>query len=115
MFIPTVLPSVALFAYFSGRAIRKYSKKAQRHVAESNTIVEETLQGIQNVIAFTNELFEINRYREKINEVALIVPSGADKSTIVSLLLNSMNQQVESFSSTAATAGASQLRRCTLL
>ena len=76
MFIPTVLPSVALFAYFSGRAIRKYSKKAQRHVAELNTIVEETLQGIQNVIAFTNELFEINRYRERSNEVALVNQAG---------------------------------------
>ena len=76
MFIPAVLPSVALFAYFSGRAIRKYSKKAQRHVAESNTIVEETLQGIQNVIAFTNELFEINRYRERTNEVALVNQAG---------------------------------------
>jgi ABC-type multidrug transport system fused ATPase/permease subunit len=67
---------VALFAYFSGRAIRKYSKKAQRHVAELNTIVEETLQGIQNVIAFTNELFEINRYRERSNEVALVNQAG---------------------------------------
>ena len=76
MFIPAVLPSVDLFAYFSGRAIRKYSKKAQRHVAELNTIVEETLQGIQNVIAFTNELFEINRYRERSNEVALVNQAG---------------------------------------
>ena len=76
MFMLAVLPSVALFAYFSERAIRKYSKKAQRHVAESNTIVEETLQGIQNVIAFTNELFEINRYRERTNEVALVNQAG---------------------------------------
>jgi ABC-type multidrug transport system fused ATPase/permease subunit len=76
MFMLAVLPSVALFAYFSERAIRKYSKKAQRHVAESNTIVEETLQGIQNVIAFTNELFEINRYRERTNEVALVDQAG---------------------------------------
>jgi ABC-type transport system involved in cytochrome bd biosynthesis fused ATPase/permease subunit len=53
--------------------------------------VEETLQGIQNVKTFTNELFEINRYREKINKVALIVPSRDGKSTIVSLLLNSMS------------------------
>ena len=78
MFIPAVLPSVALFAYFSGRAIRKYSKKAQRHVAELNTIVEETLQGIQNVIAFTNELFEINRYRERTNEAALVDQAGTE-------------------------------------
>lgn len=69
-FMLAILPAVALFAFFSGRAIRKYSKKAQSHVAESNTIVEETLQGIQNVKAFTNEFFEINRYREKTNEVA---------------------------------------------
>jgi len=70
LFMLAILPAVALFAFFSGRAIRRYSKKAQGHVAESNTIVEETLQGIQNVKAFTNELFEINRYREKTNEVA---------------------------------------------
>ena len=91
MFIPAVLPAVALFAFFSGRAIGEYSNKAQWHVAESNIIVEETLQGIQNVKTFTNELFEINRYREKINKVALIVPSRDGKSTIVSLLLNSMS------------------------
>ena len=35
-------------------AERRYSKKAQSYVAESNTIVEETLQGIQNVKAFTS-------------------------------------------------------------
>jgi len=65
-----VVPPMALAAFFAGRAVRRYSKKAQSFVAESNTIVEETLQGIQNVKAFTNELFEINRYREKTNEVA---------------------------------------------
>ena len=66
----SILPAVALLSFFSGRAIRRFSKKAQGYVAESNTIVEETLQGIQNVKAFTNELFEINRYREKTDEVA---------------------------------------------
>lgn len=70
LFMLAILPAMALLAFFSGRAVRKFSKKAQTHVAESNTIVEETLQGIQNVKAFTNELFEINRYREKTNEVA---------------------------------------------
>ncbi len=70
LFMLAIVPAMALFAFFSGRAIRRYSKKAQSYVAESNTIVEETLQGIQNVKAFTNELFEINRYRNKTNEVA---------------------------------------------
>ena len=70
IFMLSILPAVALLSFFSGRAIRRFSKKAQGYVAESNTIVEETLQGIQNVKAFTNELFEINRYREKTDEVA---------------------------------------------
>jgi ABC-type multidrug transport system fused ATPase/permease subunit len=70
LFMLAIVPAMALFAFFAGRAIRRYSKKAQSYVAESNTIVEETLQGIQNVKAFTNETFENNRYREKTEQVA---------------------------------------------
>jgi len=91
MFIPAVLPSVALFAYFSGRAIRKYSKKAQRHVAELNTIVEETLQGIQNVIAFTNELFENQPLPRKVQRGGSCEPSRDGKSTIEIASLRKLN------------------------
>ncbi|MCX6334552.1 MAG: ABC transporter transmembrane domain-containing protein [Bacteroidia bacterium] len=70
IFTLAIVPGMALLAFFSGRAIRRYSKKAQSFVAESNTIVEETLQGIQNVKAFTNEAFENSRYREKTEQVA---------------------------------------------
>lgn len=70
LFTLAIVPPMALLAYFAGRAIRRYSKKAQSLVAESNTIVEETLQGIQNVKAFTNERFESGRYREKTEQVA---------------------------------------------
>lgn len=70
VFMLAIVPAMALIAFYSGRAIRRYSKKAQAFVAESNTIVEETLQGIQNVKAFTNEAFESSRYREKTDEVA---------------------------------------------
>ena len=49
IFMLAIVPAMALFAFFFGRAIRRYSKKAQSHVAESNTIVEETLQGIIEV------------------------------------------------------------------
>ena len=70
LFMLAIVPPMALIAFFSGRAIRRYSKKAQSFVAESNTIVEETLQGIQNVKAFTNEAFESGRYRQKTDEVA---------------------------------------------
>jgi ABC-type multidrug transport system fused ATPase/permease subunit len=70
LFMLLILPPVVLFAFFFGRFIRRYSKIAQAQVAESNTIVEETLQGIQNVKAFANEHFEMDRYRVKTNEVA---------------------------------------------
>lgn len=87
IFMLSVVPAMALFAFFSGRAIRRYSKKAQSHVAESNTIVEETLQGIQNVKAFTNEFFEIRRYREKTDEVARAGIKGGKYQAAVSFII----------------------------
>jgi ABC-type multidrug transport system fused ATPase/permease subunit len=70
VFMLVILPPVVLFAFFFGRFIRRYSKIAQNQVADSNIIVEETLQGIQNVKAFANEQFEMKRYTDKTNEVA---------------------------------------------
>ena len=87
IFMLAIVPAMALFAFFFGRAIRRYSKKAQSHVAESNTIVEETLQGIQNVKAFTNELFEIKRYREKTDEVAKAGIKGGKYQAAVSFVM----------------------------
>ena len=59
-----------------GRYIKRFSKEVQQKVAESNTIIEETLQGIANVKAFTNEFFEIDRYTEKTNQVKSIAQKG---------------------------------------
>jgi ABC-type multidrug transport system fused ATPase/permease subunit len=64
------LPVIVILAWLFGRVVRKYSKQAQTQVAEANTIVEETLQGIMNVKAFANEFFEMQRYRNKTAEVA---------------------------------------------
>jgi ABC transporter fused permease/ATP-binding protein len=72
-----VLPVLVVVAVFFGRFIRKLSRKAQDKLAESNTIVEETLQGIANVKAFVNESFEANRYSKNIREVANIAIKGA--------------------------------------
>jgi ABC transporter fused permease/ATP-binding protein len=72
-----VLPVLVVIGVFFGRFIRKISRKAQDKLAESNTIVEETLQGIANVKAFVNESFEAGRYRKNINEVADIAIHGA--------------------------------------
>jgi ATP-binding cassette subfamily B protein len=58
----STFPVLMLVAVFLGRKVRRISREAQDRLAESATIVEETLQGIVNVKAFTNETFEVQRY-----------------------------------------------------
>ncbi|HEU4554348.1 MAG TPA: ABC transporter transmembrane domain-containing protein [Chitinophaga sp.] len=70
LFMLAIFPVIMLIAYVFGRFIRRFSKQVQNQVAEANTIVEETLQGILNVKAFANEFFEMNRYRHKTLEAA---------------------------------------------
>ncbi len=70
LFMLAVIPAVVLIAVVFGRFIRRYSKKAQSEVADSTTIVEETLQGIQSVKSYTNEFLEMTRYKQKVEEIA---------------------------------------------
>lgn len=72
----SVVPLVAVVAVIFGRFIRKYSKKVQDQVAESQVIVEETMQGISIVKAFANEWYEIARYDGKIKEVVKLAIKG---------------------------------------
>ena len=72
LFMLAILPGIMLLAVFFGKFIRKFSKQVQSEVAKSNTIVEETLQGVQIVKTYTNEFFEMNRYRNKTREIATI-------------------------------------------
>jgi len=76
MFMLAIIPAMMLAAVFFGKYIKRFSKQVQEKVAESNTIVEETLQGISNVKAFTNEFFEISRYTKKTNKVMSIAKKG---------------------------------------
>ncbi|MFV8356114.1 ABC transporter ATP-binding protein [Flavobacterium sp. XS1P32] len=72
----SVVPLVAVAAVIFGRFIRKYSKNVQDKVAESQVVVEETMQGISIVKAFANEWYEIARYNGKIKEVVTIAIKG---------------------------------------
>jgi ABC-type multidrug transport system fused ATPase/permease subunit len=72
----SVVPLVGVAAVLFGRYIRKYSKKVQDQVAESQVVVEETMQGISIVKAFANEWYEIARYKERIREVVKIAIKG---------------------------------------
>lgn len=77
LFMLAFVPVVAIVARVFGTYIRKLSKETQDKVAESNTIVEETLQAIANVKAFANEAFEILRYKKKTDEVIDVALQGA--------------------------------------
>jgi len=56
------LPVLTAAAVVFGRKTRKIFREAQDRLADTATIVEETLQGIVNVKAFANEGYELNRY-----------------------------------------------------
>jgi len=72
----SIVPVVAVAAVIFGRFIRKYSRRTQDAIAESQVIAEETLQGITNVKAFANEWYEIGRYSAKIREIVKIAIKG---------------------------------------
>ncbi len=62
-----VFPLIVFGAMFFGRFIRRESKKRQEELANTNVIVDETLQSIYTVKSFTNEPFEYHRYEQKIS------------------------------------------------
>jgi ABC-type multidrug transport system fused ATPase/permease subunit len=64
-----VVPPIALIAVYYGRKIRGHSRNVQDRVADSNIIVGESLQGITNVKSFTNEAYEIGRYRKATGKI----------------------------------------------
>ncbi|WP_338812232.1 ABC transporter transmembrane domain-containing protein [Bernardetia sp. Wsw4-3y2] len=68
-FMLGVMPVLIIGAIIFGKFIRKLSKKTQDQLATSNIIVEETIQAIATVKAFTNEIFESNRYSTTQNSV----------------------------------------------
>ncbi len=65
-------PFIVVGAVFFGRFVRRLSKKRQEELAETNIVVEESLQGIRTVKSFANEMFEFTRYGEKISNLVKI-------------------------------------------
>ena len=71
------LPLVIAVAVAFGRKTRKIARQAQDRLADTATIVEETLQGIVNVKAFANEGYELNRYQEGLGKFLTVTLRGA--------------------------------------
>lgn len=76
-FMLLTFPVLVISALIFGKYIRKLSKKTQDKLAEANIVVEESLQSISMVKAFTNELFELNRYTNAIKEVVHVAIQSA--------------------------------------
>jgi ABC-type multidrug transport system fused ATPase/permease subunit len=70
-FMIGTFPVIVIIAFVFGKFIRKLSKRTQIQLAESNVIVEETLQSINAVKSFTSEFFEINRYQKSMKGVVV--------------------------------------------
>jgi ABC-type multidrug transport system fused ATPase/permease subunit len=71
-FMLMTFPVLVILALIFGKNIRKLSKQTQDKLAEANVVVEESLQSISVVKAFTNELFEIARYTASLKEVVSV-------------------------------------------
>jgi ABC-type multidrug transport system fused ATPase/permease subunit len=71
-------PVVVVLAMVFGRYIRKLMKERQDQLAKTNVVVEETMQSIQSVKAYTNEWFEVQRYAKNLKEAVRISLRAAD-------------------------------------
>ena len=91
MLMLSVVPVIIVIALIFSKFIRKLSRQAQDQLAESGTVVQETLQGISNVKAFSNEWYEIGRYNKSItNVVKLAIKNGQFRGLFVSFMLFSV-------------------------
>lgn len=77
LFMLGTFPVLVLLAFVFGKKIKKLSKATQDEIAKTNIIVEETLQAINVVKAFTNEMFEIGRYNRALSKAVRFALRGA--------------------------------------
>jgi ATP-binding cassette subfamily B protein len=76
-FMLITVPVLVITALVFGKFIKKLSKKTQDKLADANVVVEESLQSITMVKAFTNEFFELSRYTRAIREVVQVAIQSA--------------------------------------
>ena len=83
-----VVPLLIVLAIVFSRRIRKVARQTQDQLADSNTIVQETLLGIGNVKAFSNEWYEIGRYGKSLRQaVKLAIRNGTNRGLMTSFLI----------------------------
>ncbi len=83
-------PVIVLGAMFFGRKIRKLSKQRQDELANSNTVLSETMTTIQVVKAFTNELFETLRYSKSVDATVAVSMKYANGRALFTVFIVSV-------------------------
>lgn len=87
-FMLLTFPVLVLLALLFGKYIRKLSRKTQDKLAEANVVVEESLQSISVVKAFTSERFERSRYGSAISEVVEVaIRTGRFRGLFISFVI----------------------------
>jgi ABC-type multidrug transport system fused ATPase/permease subunit len=92
----SVVPLIIAFAFYFGKRIKNNARQTQDKLAKTSIILEESLQGISSVKAFTNETFEIKRYASGLKEVvALAIRNagfrGAFAGTVMFLMFGAIS------------------------
>ncbi len=91
LFMLATFPLLIVSALFFGRFIRKLSKQAQDELANASVVVEETLQAINVVKAFTNERYESNRYSMALGRmVHIALRSATYRGAFVSFVITAL-------------------------
>ncbi len=82
------VPVFMLAAVIFGRKVRRFSREAQDRLAETATVVEETLTGIANVKAFGNEAYEQRRYATGLaGYLAVILKTARSRAALVAFII----------------------------
>ena len=82
------VPVLMLAAVIFGRKVRYFSRTAQDRLAETATVVEETLTGIANVKAFGNEAYEQRRYAAGLGGyLAVILRTARYRAALVAFII----------------------------
>lgn len=88
LFMLATFPVLVIASVFFGRHQRRLSKKVQDELAAANVVVEETLQSVNVVKAFTNEPLEVNRYQTILKKVVdLSLYAAAFRGGFVSFVI----------------------------
>jgi ATP-binding cassette subfamily B protein len=81
-------PVLMIVAVVFGRRIRKLSRTAQDRLADTGTIVDETLQGIANVKAFGNEEYEVRRYTSQLEAfLASVLRTAKHRAALIAFII----------------------------